>query len=140
MFTPRGSRDVYLPDGGWYDYWTDRRFSGPRWIRYDADLETLPLFVRAGAVIAMGPELQFTSERTWDPLSFDVYPGDPRVTEARVADDHRKLEFRLTLERERVLLDGGPLEYEAAVRVHRSEGAPLATVLGRPLGLQGIPP
>src|SRR3989442_10987220 len=140
MFTPRGTRDIYLPEGGCYDYWTDRRFDGARWISYDADLETLPLFVRAGAVITMCPELQFANERTWDPLSFDVYPGDLRVTEVRVADDHRKLEFRLTLERERVLLEGGPLEYEAAVRLHRSYGPPLATVLGRPLELQGIAP
>jgi len=140
MFKPRGSRDVYLPDGGWYDYWTDRRHDGPRWIRYDADLEILPLFVRAGAVITIGPELQFANERTWDPLSFDVYPGDPSETEMRVADDHRELAFKLTVERARVLLEGGPLEYEAAVRVHRPDGSPYAGFLGRPLWLQGIAP
>jgi len=140
MFKSRGSREIYLPDGGWYDYWTERRFDGPRWIDYDAELETLPLFVRSGAVIPMGPELQFVNERSWDPLTFDVYPGGPSVTEVRVADDHRNLEFRLTVEGARLLLEGGPLEYEAAVRVHRPDGPPLATVLGRPLALQGIAP
>src|SRR5438034_1992113 len=95
MFKPRGSRNVYLPDGGWYDYWTDRRFDGPRWIRYDADLETLPLFVRAGAVLAMGPELQFANERSWDPLTFQVYPAVPGRTDFELSDDRRRLRFRL---------------------------------------------
>ena len=125
MFKPKGSRDVYLPDGGWYDYWTDRRFDGPRWIRYDADLETLPLFVRAGAVLAMGPELQFANERSWDPLVFDVYPGEEGRSEKEIVDDHRRLQFQLTVDRERVMLDGGPLGYPAEVRIHRSGGQPL---------------
>ena len=125
MFKPKGSRDVYLPDGGWYDYWTDRRFDGPRWIRYDADLETLPLFVRAGAVLAMGPELQFANERSWDPLVFDVYPGEEGRSEKEIVDDHRRLQFQLTVDRKRVMLDGGPLGYPAEVRIHRSGGQPL---------------
>lgn len=135
MFQPRGSRAIYLPEGGWYDYWSDRRFDGSQWIRYDADLETLPMFVRAGAVITMGPELQFANERPWDPLSFDVYPGDASAREVRLADDRRDLAFTLRVEGERVLLEGGPLEYEAAVRVHRSDGPPLAGLLGRPVML-----
>ena len=135
MFKPRGSRDVYLPEGGWYDYWTDRPFDGQRWIRYEAELETLPLFVRAGAVLPMGPELQYANERNWDPLSFEVYPGDASASEMRIADDHRDLRFELTIDAERVLLEGGPLEYEAVVRVHRPDGPPIAGTMGRPVAL-----
>ncbi|TMD66404.1 MAG: glycoside hydrolase family 31 protein, partial [Chloroflexi bacterium] len=135
MFKPRGSRDVYLPEGGWYDYWTDRPVDGRRWIRYEAELETLPLFVRAGAVLPMGPELQYANERNWDPLSFEVYPGDASASEMRIADDHRDLRFELTIDAERVLLEGGPLEYEAVVRVHRPDGPPIAGTMGRPVAL-----
>ncbi|TME20487.1 MAG: glycoside hydrolase family 31 protein, partial [Chloroflexi bacterium] len=135
MFKPRGSRDVYLPEGGWYDYWTDRPVDGRRWIRYEAELETLPLFVRAGAVLPMGPELHYANERNWDPLSFEVYPGDASASEMRIADDHRDLRFELTVDAERVLLEGGPLEYEAVVRVHRPDGPPIAGTMGRPVAL-----
>ncbi|TMC29566.1 MAG: glycoside hydrolase family 31 protein [Chloroflexi bacterium] len=135
MFKPRGSRDVYLPEGGWYDYWTDRPVDGRRWIRYEAELETLPLFVRAGAVLPMGPELHYANERNWDPLSFEVYPGDASASEMRIADDHRDLRFELTIDAERVLLEGGPLEYEAVVRVHRPDGPPIAGTMGRPVAL-----
>jgi len=139
MFKPRGSREVYLPDGSWYDYWTDRRLAGGRWIHYEAELETLPLFVRAGAVLPMGPELQYANERSWDPLSFDVYPGDNGATEMRMADDHRDLRFTLTIDSERVLLEGGPLEYEAVVRVHRPGAPPVGGRLSESIGLREAP-
>jgi alpha-D-xyloside xylohydrolase len=131
MFVPRGRRDIYLPPGGWYDYWTDQRFGGARWITYEAELERLPLFVRAGSVIPMGPELQYTNERTWDPLSFEVYPGDPGHSEIDFGDDRRQLRLQLAVDHRNVLLEGGPLDYEADVFVHRPGGPPIAGLLGR---------
>jgi alpha-D-xyloside xylohydrolase len=131
MFVPRGRRDIYLPAGGWYDFWTDRRIDGKRWITYDAELETLPLFVRAGAIIPMGPELQYASERAWNPLSFDVYPGIEGVTEFELSDDHRHLRFQLSVTPDWVLFEGGRLSYGAEVRVHRKDGRPLVGQLGR---------
>jgi alpha-D-xyloside xylohydrolase len=135
MFVPRGRRNIYLPAGRWYDFWTDQRFDGARWITYDAELETLPLFVRAGAVIPMGPELQYANERSWDPLSFEVYPGNPGATEMELTDDHRQLRLQLTVEGARVQLDGDPLGYEAVVQVHRPDGPPVSGVLRRPVVL-----
>jgi alpha-D-xyloside xylohydrolase len=133
MFAPRGRRDIYLPRGMWYDFWTDRRFDGGTWISLDVELETLPLFVRGGAAIPLGPELQFTDERGWDPLSFDVYPGDVGTTTVEVNDDVRALQFQLTVDPQAILLDGGPLEYEAAVRVHQSVGPLITGWLGQPV-------
>ena len=125
MFVPRGRRDIYLPAGGWYDFWTNQRFDGPRWIAYDAELETLPLFVRAGAVLPMGPDLQYANERSWDPLSFDIYPGENGRTDLQVSDDHRELRLQLTVDERSVLLDGGQLDYVPDVRVHRPDGTPI---------------
>jgi alpha-D-xyloside xylohydrolase len=133
IFKPRGSRQIYLPAGGWYDFWTDQPFDGARWITYDAELETLPLFVRAGAVIPMGPDLQYATERTWDPLSFDVYPGVTGVTEFEVADDLRQLRVQLRVDGTHVVLEAGPLNYAAEVRVHRSDRPPLLGVIGEPV-------
>jgi len=136
MFEPRGRRDVYLPAGGWYDFWTDQRFAGARWITYDAELETLPLFVRAGAVLPMGPELRYANERSWDPLSFQVYPGSEGTTEIELADDRRQLHFTMKVERERLRLEGGPLDYVASVRVHRPDGPPVEGRLGQTIDLR----
>lgn len=136
MFQPTGTRPVYLPEGRWYDYWTDRRFEGARWMEYEADLETLPLFVRAGAVITMGPELQFADEQAWDPLSFDIYPGPEGTSNFEISDDRRHLRFRLTVSGDQVVLEGGPLQYEAQLRVHRDGAPPISGQLGRAVAVR----
>jgi alpha-glucosidase/alpha-D-xyloside xylohydrolase len=69
------NRRLYLPRGTWYDFWTDARVEGGRWIGRDVDLDTIPLYVRAGAVIPLDPVRQFTSEPVDGPLTLVVYPG-----------------------------------------------------------------
>ena len=130
MFKPAGRRAIYLPEGGWYDFWTDQRFDGAHWITYEAELETLPLFVRAGAVVATGPDLQYATERSWDPLSFEIYPGDPGRTELEITDDRRQVRLQLTVDDRTVLLEGGPLDHVPVLRMHRPGGAPIEGRLG----------
>jgi alpha-glucosidase (family GH31 glycosyl hydrolase) len=69
------SRRVYLPPGEWYDFWTGERTHGGREISRDVDLETLPLFVRAGAILPLGPVKQYTGEKMDGPLTVTIYPG-----------------------------------------------------------------
>ena len=69
------SRAVYLPPGTWYDFWTNDRTEGGREIQRAVDLETLPLYVRSGAILPMGPVRQYTSEPSNEPLVLTVYPG-----------------------------------------------------------------
>ena len=68
------SRLVYLPEGTWFDYWTGRQLAGGRMIHADAALETVPLYVRGGAIIPMGPEMNYVGEKAADPLTFEIYP------------------------------------------------------------------
>ena len=69
-------RQVYLPEGSdWYDFWTDQRFSGGQSIEAKADLETMPLYVRSGSIVPIGPDLQYSSEPTKEPLQLKIYPG-----------------------------------------------------------------
>ena len=56
------SRRVYLPRGTWFDFWTEERVEGGRDIERPVDLETMPLYVRAGAVIPLDPIRQYSSE------------------------------------------------------------------------------
>jgi alpha-glucosidase (family GH31 glycosyl hydrolase) len=69
------SRRVYLPHGTWYDFWTNERKEGGKEIVRRVDLETIPLYVRAGAVLPMGPVKQYTEETVEGPLTVHVYPG-----------------------------------------------------------------
>jgi alpha-glucosidase/alpha-D-xyloside xylohydrolase len=69
------SRKLYLPRGLWHDYWTGAQHQGGNEITRDVDLATLPLYVRAGAVIPSGPVKQYTAEAVDEPLTLTVYPG-----------------------------------------------------------------
>jgi alpha-glucosidase (family GH31 glycosyl hydrolase) len=69
------SRAVYLPEGDWYDFWTGERVKGGREITRAVDLETTPLYVRAGAIVPLGPVKQFTDEKVEGPLTITIYAG-----------------------------------------------------------------
>jgi len=69
------SRRVYLPRGAWYDFWTHERVEGGREISRPVDLETLPLYVREGSILPLGPVKQFSGEIVDEPLSVSIYPG-----------------------------------------------------------------
>lgn len=69
------TRTVYLPPATWYDFWTGERFEGGCEVVRPATLETLPLMVRAGSVLPLGPELEWSDQLPSDPWELRVYPG-----------------------------------------------------------------
>jgi alpha-glucosidase len=81
------ARLVYLPKGDWYDYWTNKKYSGGQVIRSDAPLETAPLFVRAGAIIPLGPQMNYVGEKPSDPLTFAIYPDDRGMASTSLYED-----------------------------------------------------
>jgi alpha-glucosidase (family GH31 glycosyl hydrolase) len=69
------TRSIYLPRGQWYDFWTNDRMQGSREITRAVDLETMPLYVAAGAILPLGPVKQYTGEKVDQPVSISIYPG-----------------------------------------------------------------
>ncbi len=68
-------RKLYLPRGAWYDFWTAERLEGGKDVTRKVDLETMPLYVRAGAILPLGPVKQYTGENSDIPLELTVHPG-----------------------------------------------------------------
>ena len=64
---------VYLPRG-WFDFWTGERHEGPRGVTIEAPLDRLPLLVRGGAILPLGPVVQHTGERPLDEVTLQIYP------------------------------------------------------------------
>jgi len=81
------SVNVFLPPGMWYDYWTGKTFRGPLTITCKAVLDMLPLFVKAGAIIPMAPEMYYTGQKSWSPLTLDIYPGTETASFTLYEDD-----------------------------------------------------
>jgi alpha-D-xyloside xylohydrolase len=74
------TRPVYLPAGSdWYDFWTDERYAGGQTLSADAGLETMPLYVRAGSIIPLGPDISYADEKPQASMEIRIYPGQDGV-------------------------------------------------------------
>jgi alpha-glucosidase len=83
------SQRVYLPEGVWYDFNTGRRFDGKRWYKIPVDSATwsdVPVFVRAGSILASQDLQQYVGQRPVSEVMLDVFPGD-RLSEFAYYDD-----------------------------------------------------
>jgi alpha-D-xyloside xylohydrolase len=70
------TKKVYLPDTcNWYDFWTGKIFKGGQTIDAPSTIDILPLFIKAGSIIPMGPYLQYATEKPADPIELRIYPG-----------------------------------------------------------------
>ena len=70
------TRKVYLPkSANWYDFWTGKLIAGGQTIDAAAPIETLPLYIKAGSIVPMGPYLQYATEKVADPIEIRVYTG-----------------------------------------------------------------
>ena len=70
-----GKRGIYLPAENWYDFVTGRPVEGPAILSINARLDEIPMYVRAGSILPLGPVIQHTAEKTEIPLDVHVYPG-----------------------------------------------------------------
>jgi alpha-D-xyloside xylohydrolase len=69
-------RTLYLPDApAWYDFWTGASTNGSREINADAPLDRIPLYVRAGSIIPLGPEIEYADEKPAGPIELRIYTG-----------------------------------------------------------------
>ncbi len=70
------TREVYLPSScGWYDLYTGKYFTGGQKVNADAPYERMPLFVKEGSIVPIGPDIQYVDEKPADPLTLLVYTG-----------------------------------------------------------------
>ncbi|WP_294281357.1 TIM-barrel domain-containing protein [uncultured Chryseobacterium sp.] len=67
---------VYLPAGAdWFDFWTNEKHKGGQEIQKNVNIQSIPLYVKAGSIIPFGPEVQYATEKKWDNLTLKIYPG-----------------------------------------------------------------
>ncbi len=87
------TRRLYLPQGSWFDYWTEESMAGGREIERAVDLETMPLHVRAGTILPLAPVREFVEQQTSEPMTVVVYPGADGAF-ALYEDDGRTFDYR----------------------------------------------
>jgi alpha-glucosidase/alpha-D-xyloside xylohydrolase len=128
------SRSLYLPRGAWYDFWTEERIEGGREIVRRVDLATLPLYVRAGAILPLGPVKEYTEQPVGAPLTLQIYPGSDGQF-LLYEDDGKSLDYR------RGEWTGVRVEWrdgERRLRLRLAEGAKLRPPLRRPIEVRVV--
>jgi alpha-D-xyloside xylohydrolase len=69
------NKEVYLPEGEWFNFWTNEKIAGSKTVTVEAPFNSTPIFVKAGSIIPTGPKVQYATEETDEPLRLKVYPG-----------------------------------------------------------------
>jgi alpha-D-xyloside xylohydrolase len=70
------SEELYLPGSTeWIDFWTGESFDGGQTVSKEVPLDIMPLYVKAGSILPLGPKVQYATEKKWDDLEIRVYEG-----------------------------------------------------------------
>ena len=116
------TREVFLPDGRWTDVWTGESFTGPVTVTVSHGLETTPIFVRQGSVIALADNMPNTKAGDWSHLTLDVYPSAEYDADTTLYEDdtetvaYKDGAYRVT----RITLDG---DAEQTLTVYPAAGS-----------------
>ena len=75
-FTTVRAIQLYLPKGAnWFDFWTGEKYDGGQTVSKKTPIDIIPLYVKAGSILPMGPKVQYAAEKKWDELEIRIYPG-----------------------------------------------------------------
>jgi alpha-D-xyloside xylohydrolase len=75
-FSTIKSKETYLPVGSdWYDFWTGEKINGGKKTTKETPLDIIPLYIKAGSILPIGPSVQYAAEKKWDELEIRIYPG-----------------------------------------------------------------
>jgi alpha-D-xyloside xylohydrolase len=121
------TRNIYLPAGTWYEFWTGEKLAGRQWIARTYPLDRIPLFVRAGAVIPLGPVAQHTGMTSNDEYLLRVFPDDTGRAEYTIRDDDQNVVIRARLEGETLRIEASP--EPARLEVELPRGLTCSTLL-----------
>ncbi|MGB3005785.1 MAG: TIM-barrel domain-containing protein [Chitinophagaceae bacterium] len=70
------TKETYLPAGTeWYDFWTGEKLSGGKKTTKETPLDIIPLYIKVGSILPIGPAVQYAEEKKWDELEIRIYPG-----------------------------------------------------------------
>ena len=81
------SRNMYLPRGNWYDFWSNTKFEGGKEIKVDAPLNKVPMFIKAGAVLPLYPIQQYVGEKKIEVVTLKVFYKEGQELSKLFEDD-----------------------------------------------------
>jgi hypothetical protein len=81
------TQSIWIPPGNWINAWTGALLKGPATIIGSTPLEQIPLYIRSGSIFALAPQMQYTGQLPWDPITLDAYPSTTEVDPTSLYED-----------------------------------------------------
>lgn len=97
------TRVTWIPPGNWMDVWTGQTISGPTLVTNSVPLLKIPVWIKAGAILPLAPEMEFTGQLPWDPITLDLYPQTGETDSTTIYEDdtqttaYQRGQFRKTV-------------------------------------------
>jgi alpha-glucosidase len=85
--SPTAPRVAWIPPGDWIDAWNGEIVSGPVTVTNQVPLDQIPIWIKAGAVLPLAPQMQYTGEKPWSPITLDLYPSATETNHATLYED-----------------------------------------------------
>jgi len=120
ILTKSNTRQIYLPKGTWFDYWTGEQLTGPQWITRTCNIETIPIYVRAGCILPLGPEVQCTDEMTDDWLMLRIFPNNAGKASYKILDKTKTVQINAQLEDDSLKVEIKPKPAQVQVELPKS--------------------
>jgi len=115
-------RLVYLPKGVWYDYWTGEKYEGERTIEAKAPLDTVPMFIRGGAILPFGPEMNYVGEKSLEP-EFLIFADEKGTAQTNLYEDDGMSPAYLQGASRRTLVSVATDLQQVSIRIAATEGS-----------------
>jgi hypothetical protein len=96
------AQTVWLPPGNWINAWNGAVIKGPATDIYSAPLDQIPLYIRSGSIFALAPQMQYTGQLHWSPVTLDIYPSTSETDQTLLYEDdtlttaYKQGQFRTT--------------------------------------------
>jgi alpha-glucosidase (family GH31 glycosyl hydrolase) len=84
------SRTLWIPEGNWIDAWNGNILTGPQTITVKVPIDKMPMYIKAGTLVPLAPEMSYTGQKPWDPVTLDLYPSVINEAKGMLYEDDTK--------------------------------------------------
>lgn len=120
---PSPSRSVWIPDGNWTDLWSGQTIQGPKTVDVPAPLGVCPLFTRANSLILTAPEMSYTDQKPWSPITIEDYAFEPGNTESTLYEDDGRTTGYKSGQFTTTQIQGENLENSVRLKINARKGS-----------------
>ncbi|MBD3227299.1 MAG: DUF4968 domain-containing protein [Candidatus Lokiarchaeota archaeon] len=108
ILTNNNTRKIYIPKGIWYDYWTFKKINGPQWITQTHELDSIPIFVRSGTILPLGPVVQSTDKMTNDSFILMIFPDSDLTASYVIKEKDTSITMKSSIKDEILTINTNP--------------------------------